>query len=76
MTAATSCRTCGTHPREGTRFCDGCGSAIGLSDQAADCKQLTVLFAYVVRQFVRAVSRTVAISLGYEGHMAMVGAMT
>jgi hypothetical protein len=23
MTAATACRTCGTEPREGARFCDG-----------------------------------------------------
>ena len=26
MTAATACRTCGTEPREGARFCDGCGA--------------------------------------------------
>ena len=30
MTAATACRTCGTEPREGARFCDGCGSLIAL----------------------------------------------
>ena len=28
MTAATVCRTCGTEPREGARFCDGCGAPV------------------------------------------------
>jgi class 3 adenylate cyclase len=28
MTAATACRTCGSEPREGARFCDACGSVI------------------------------------------------
>ena len=26
MTAIAACRTCGTEPREGARFCDGCGA--------------------------------------------------
>ncbi len=46
MTAATECRTCGTEPRGGARFCDACGSVIAV---AAEYKQVTVLFADVVR---------------------------
>jgi adenylate cyclase len=49
VTAATACRTCGTEPREGARFCDGCGSPITAHDTHAEYKQVTVLFADVVR---------------------------
>ncbi|HUO36391.1 MAG TPA: adenylate/guanylate cyclase domain-containing protein, partial [Mycobacterium sp.] len=48
MTAATACRTCGTAPREGARFCDGCGAPIAERDAHAEYKQVTVLFADVV----------------------------
>jgi adenylate cyclase len=48
MTAATACRTCGTEPREGARFCDTCGSLIVPATQHAEYKQVTVLFADVV----------------------------
>src|SRR6516225_3206968 len=48
MTAATACRTCGTEPREGARFCDGCGSPVQDGDIHAEYKQVTVLFADVV----------------------------
>jgi class 3 adenylate cyclase len=48
MTAATSCRTCGTEPREGARFCDGCGAPVTQHDTHAEYKQVTVLFADVV----------------------------
>jgi len=48
MTAATACRTCGTEPREGARFCDGCGSPVEDSGVRAEYKQVTVLFAEVV----------------------------
>src|ERR1700737_1146527 len=48
MTAATACRTCGTEPREGARFCDGCGAPITERDAHAEYKQVTVLFADVV----------------------------
>ncbi len=48
MTAATACRTCGTEPREGARFCDGCGSPVQGGDTRAEYKQVTVLFADVV----------------------------
>ena len=48
MTAATACRTCGTEPREGARFCDGCGAPVTGHDTRAEYKQVTVLFADVV----------------------------
>jgi len=49
VTAATACRTCGTEPREGARFCDGCGAPVTECDAHAEYKQVTVLFADVVR---------------------------
>src|SRR6516164_1644878 len=48
MTAVTACRTCGTEPREGARFCDGCGAPVTAQDTHAEYKQVTVLFADVV----------------------------
>jgi class 3 adenylate cyclase len=39
---------CGTEPREGARFCDGCGAPITQQDTRAEYKQVTVLFADVV----------------------------
>jgi len=48
VTAATACRTCGTEPREGARFCDGCGAPVTAHDTRAEYKQVTVLFADVV----------------------------
>jgi adenylate cyclase len=49
MTAAPTCGTCGSEPRAGARFCDACGSAIVVVDTQAEHKQVTVLFADVVR---------------------------
>jgi len=49
MTAATSCRTCGAGPRGRARSCKACGSPITLSHEPAQYKQVTVLFANVVR---------------------------
>jgi class 3 adenylate cyclase len=49
MTAATACRTCGSVPREGARFCDGCGAPVTEREAPAEYKQVTVLFADVVR---------------------------
>ncbi len=49
MPAASACSTCGTVPRPDARFCDGCGSAITSSRTVAEFKQVTVLFADVVR---------------------------
>src|ERR1700735_5918291 len=48
MTAATACRTCGTEPRQGARFCDACGAPVTQQDTRAEYKQVTVLFADVV----------------------------
>ena len=49
MTAPTTCRDCGAEPRAGARFCDACGAPIVQSQPAAEYKQVTVLFADVVR---------------------------
>jgi class 3 adenylate cyclase len=48
MTAAIACRNCGTEPRAGARFCDGCGASVTEHDARAEYKQVTVLFADVV----------------------------
>jgi adenylate cyclase len=60
MTAATACRTCGTEPREGARFCDGCGAPVTEHDTHAEYKQVTVLFADVVH------SMDIAAAVGAE----------
>jgi class 3 adenylate cyclase len=60
MTAATACRTCGTEPREGARFCDACGSLIAPVTEHAEYKQVTVLFADVVH------SMDIAATVGAE----------
>jgi adenylate cyclase len=60
MTAATACRTCGTEPREGARFCDACGSLIAPATEPAEYKQVTVLFADVVH------SMDIAAAVGAE----------
>jgi class 3 adenylate cyclase len=50
MTPATGvCRSCGAVPHEGARFCASCGSQLGASVDAPEYKQVTVLFADVVR---------------------------
>lgn len=49
MTAVLVCRTCGIEPVENARFCHGCGSPISQNDTPAEYKQVTVLFADVVR---------------------------
>jgi class 3 adenylate cyclase len=48
MTAATACRTCGSEPRDGARYCDACGSVIAPATEHAEYKQVTVLFGDVV----------------------------
>ena len=60
MSAATACRTCGTEPREGARFCDGCGAPVTEQDTRAEYKQVTVLFADVVH------SMDIAAAVGSE----------
>ena len=49
MTAATVCRTCGTEPLENARFCHSCGAPVTGETRPAEYKQVTVLFADVVR---------------------------
>ncbi len=49
MTAGVACATCGTGLRENAKFCDECGSPLVASGAAAEYKQVTVLFADVVR---------------------------
>jgi class 3 adenylate cyclase len=49
MTAATACRTCGTELLANARFCHGCGSPVAEPETHAEYKQVTVLFADVVR---------------------------
>jgi adenylate cyclase len=49
MTAAQStCSACGTELRASARFCDGCGGPVA-PQKSAEYKQVTVLFADVVR---------------------------
>jgi adenylate cyclase len=60
MTAIAACRTCGTEPREGARFCDGCGSPVQDGDTRAEYKQVTILFADVVH------SMDIAAAVGTE----------
>ncbi len=50
MTSATAvCRSCGAEPSEGARFCGACGARLAAVTDAAEYKQVTVLFADVVR---------------------------
>jgi class 3 adenylate cyclase len=49
MVAVTACRTCGTEPLENAQFCHGCGSSVAEPDAHAEYKQVTVVFADVVR---------------------------
>ncbi|KMO70065.1 ATP-binding protein [Mycolicibacterium chlorophenolicum] len=47
-TVPTACRHCGVEPRKNARFCDNCGAPI-TRPSGAEYKQVTVLFADVVR---------------------------
>ena len=50
MTATgTVCGSCGAELRAGDKFCHGCGSPVTEADTHAEYKQVTVLFADVVR---------------------------
>ena len=61
MTATPlACHVCGTEPREGARYCDACGSLLTLVVDPAEYKQVTVLFADMVR------SMDIAAALGPE----------
>src|SRR5258705_11456665 len=49
MTAGVACGSCGTALRESAKFCDECGAPTAVSGDTAKYKQVTVLFADVVR---------------------------
>ena len=49
MTAGVACGSCGTGLRERAKFCDECGAPTAVSGDTAKYKQVTVLFADVVR---------------------------
>ena len=49
MIAGVACGACDTRLREDAKFCDECGTPIAVSGDAAEYKQVTVLFADVVR---------------------------
>jgi class 3 adenylate cyclase len=49
MTTGVACGACGTRLRENAKFCDECGAATAVSVDTAEYKQVTVLFADVVR---------------------------
>jgi adenylate cyclase len=55
-----TCGTCGTELRGTARFCDECGAPTSVSRTAAEYKQVTVLFADVVR------SMDIAAAVGAE----------
>jgi adenylate cyclase len=56
----TVCRSCGTELLDKARFCHGCGSALAAIATRAEYKQVTVLFADVVR------SMDIAAAVGTE----------
>lgn len=49
MTTGLACGACGVHLRDGARFCDACGTPTTPVADTAEYKQVTVLFADVVR---------------------------
>jgi class 3 adenylate cyclase len=49
MTAGAACASCGNGLRENAKFCDECGAPNAVSVDTAEYKQVTVLFADVVR---------------------------
>jgi class 3 adenylate cyclase len=49
MTAGVACGSCGTGLRDNAKFCDECGAPTAASGDTAKYKQVTVLFADVVR---------------------------
>ena len=47
--AGLSCGSCGTELRPGDKFCNECAAPVTQATQSAEYKQVTVLFADVVR---------------------------
>ena len=60
MTAALTCMRCGAELRPSAKFCDECGSPTAVPGTPAEYKQVTVLFADVVR------SMDIAATVGAE----------
>ena len=60
MTAGVACASCGNLLRENAKFCDECGAPNAVSVDAAEYKQVTVLFADVVH------SMDIAAAVGAE----------
>ena len=60
---------CGMALREIAKFCDACGAPTAVPGDAAECKQLTVLFADVVR------SMNIAAALGAERFREVITAL-
>ncbi|OBH56518.1 adenylate/guanylate cyclase domain-containing protein [Mycobacterium sp. E2479] len=60
MTAVAACQACGTELLEDARFCHGCGAPVGEPAAHAEYKQVSVLFADVVR------SMDIAAAVGAE----------
>ncbi len=60
LTAGLSCGSCGTELPPDSRFCNKCGAPVTRATQSAEYKQVTVLFADVVR------SMDIAAALGAE----------
>ena len=61
MTATgLSCGSCGTELNETAKFCSECGAAVSAAPKPAEFKQVTVLFADVVR------SMDIAAAVGAE----------
>jgi adenylate cyclase len=60
VTAGLACTACGTALRVNAKFCDGCGSPLAASGNAAEYTQVTILFADVVH------SMDIASALGAE----------
>jgi class 3 adenylate cyclase len=89
MTAAgVVCVTCGAELRENAKFCDACGSPLSGSHTRAEYKQVTVLFADVVRSMaiaaavdlerlreimIELVKRSAAVVQRYGGSVEYIG---
>ena len=67
MDAQARCSACGVEARDGARFCDGCGAPLQRQQHPAEYKQVTVLFADIVR------SMDIAAALGPERLRELMG---
>ena len=56
-TAGLACGSCGTGLRANAKFCNECGAAVATATTPAEYKQVTVLFADVVRSMDIAAAR-------------------